>query len=50
MSKSSNYSNYRMQTRMTCNVDPEDDLLQCTKSNQIHENILKYDGCALAYS
>ena len=50
ISKSNNYSNYRIQTRMICNIDPEYDLLQCIKFKSIYENIIKNKGCALVYS
>ncbi len=50
ISKSHSFSNYRIQTRMICNIDPEFDLLSCVKFINIFENILKYPGCALVYS
>lgn len=50
ISKSNNNSNYRIQTRMICNVDPEFDLLSCVKYNKIYENIISHNGCALVYS
>lgn len=50
ISKSNNLSNYRIQTRMICNVDPEFDLLSCVKYNKIYENIISHNGCALVYS
>ena len=50
ISKSNSFSNYRIQTRMICNVDPEYDLLSCVKYNKIYENIISHNGCALVYS
>jgi hypothetical protein len=50
ISKSNSYSNYRIQTRMICNVDPEFNLLSCVKFNKIYENIISHHGCALVYS
>ena len=50
ISKSNSFSNYRIQTRMICNVDPEFDLLSCVKYNKIYENIISHNGCALVYS
>jgi hypothetical protein len=50
ISKSNNFSNYRIQTRMICNVDPEYDLLECVKFNKIYTNIIKHKGCAIVYS
>lgn len=50
ISKSNNFSNYRIQTRMICNIDPEYDISQCVKYNKIYENIISHNGCALVYS
>lgn len=50
ISKSNNISSYRIQTRMICNINPDEDVLTCNKFNNIYEKIISCNGCAIVYS
>ena len=50
ISKSNNISNYRIQTRMVCNSNPDEDVLICYKYNEIYKKIISCNGCAIVYS